>query len=462
MYRKAEGQRLQKLKKTGRQRFLAVLALTSIILSGCSAYDREYVVVTDYSLPAGNEPLSGNSVQVSDIQQLRETIRLFVSQGKGENGLHRVVFSSGYTGVPAEDMAAAIWQVRTEDALCAYCVENISYELRQIVSSVEADISVAYSAGAIPVEEIITMPYATGLNDVIASSISEGQERLAVLISRSTLTEDSMAANISELYLRHPGLAPSQPTCTVAVFSGSGTERLYELSFQYQMSKDQFRRRKEKMDAILPEVSEDADDFTRVSAAAEMLYNACDSRGDNSIYAALVVRRASSEGIALGFTELCRRLGLECYVVNGQKNREDHSWNIVRVDGIPYHVDLFAPQEEGFLKSDESFWGPYRWTTSAYPQCERDYFETDEPETPELQDEPDLTADVLDRAPESDETLNHYAAESDNPEESNKIPENEESTLENIASDSPAEANGEMIGDTDSDVLEATPSLLPN
>ena len=94
-------------------------------------------------------------------------------------------------------------------------------------------------------------------------------------------------------------------------------------------------------------------------------------------------------------SEAADELGLECYVVNGQKNREDHSWNIVRVDGIPYHVDLFAPQEEGFLKSDESFWGPYRWTTSAYPQCERDYFETDEPETPELQDEPDLTADVL-------------------------------------------------------------------
>ncbi len=364
-------------------RFCIILLLTSMLLSGCGFYDRTYVVETDYPLPSGNESLQGDSVQVSDIQQLREAIRLFVGSGRAGEHSHRVVFSSGYSGSPTEDMAAAIWQVRTEDALCAYCVENISYELRQIISSVEADISIAYSAGAAPVEEIISMTYATGLDDVIADVISAGQERLVVLISRSTLTEDSMGARVEEVYRQHPGLAPVEPDCAVAVFSGSGTQRLYELVFQYHMTAEQFRKRKEQLDAILPEIPEEADEYTRALTAAELLYDACDAGAEGSIYAALVKGHASSEGIALGYTELCRRLGLECCVVNGQKNREDHCWNMVCIDGSYYHVDLFAPSEEGFLKSDASLWGAYRWTTSAYPQCEKDFLTQEEAEPEE-------------------------------------------------------------------------------
>ena len=382
MYRREDGRRAREAKHSGWQTLLAALALTALLLTGCAGFEKEYVAVTDYTLPERDESAPGNLVRVSDVQQLREAIRLFVRQGGGE-GRQRVVFSSEYRGNPAEDIDSAIWQVRTEDALCAYCVENISYEMRQFVSSLEADISVTYSTGAIPVEEIITMAYATELNKVIEKTIAAGQSRIAVLISRSTLTEINLNARVSELYMRNPGLAPVHPDCTITVFSGRGNERLFEMSFQYHMSKEQFLRRKAKLDAVMPVVPEDADDYTRVSAAAEMLYAACNPRGDRSVYAALVLGRASSEGIALGFTELCHRLGLECYVVTGQKEREDHFWNVVVVDGMAYHVDLFAPPEEGFLKSDESFWGPYRWTTSVYPKCEKNYSEPDQPILPE-------------------------------------------------------------------------------
>ena len=407
MYRREDGRRAREAKHSGWQTLLAALALTALLLTGCAGFEKEYVAVTDYTLPERDESAPGNLVRVSDVQQLREAIRLFVRQGGGE-GRQRVVYSSGYRGNPAEDIASAIWQVRTEDALCAYCVENISYEMRQFVSSLEADISVTYSTGAIPVEEIITMAYATELNKVIEKTIAAGQSRIAVLISRSTLTEINLNARVSELYMRNPGLAPVHPDCTITVFSGRGNERLFEMSFQYHMSKEQFLRRKAKLDAVMPVVPEDADDYIRVSAAADMLYDACDSRGNRSVYAALVLGRASSEGIALGFTELCHRLGLECYVVTGQKDREDHFWNVVVVDGMAYHVDLFAPPEEGFLKSDESFWGPYRWTTSAYPKCEKNYSEPDQPLLPE---ETDTVADEAWNTDEEEQTAAGAAAE---------------------------------------------------
>ena len=78
---------------------------------------------------------------------------------------------------------------------------------------------------------------------------------------------------------------------------------------------------------------------------------------------------ADSEGVAFGYVELCRRLGLDCRIVYGQKDWQDHCWNIVRIDGEYYHVDLFAGMDNGFLKNDSAFWGSYRWAVNEYPKC---------------------------------------------------------------------------------------------
>ena len=98
-----------------------------------------------------------------------------------------------------------------------------------------------------------------------------------------------------------------------------------------------------------------------------------DSSSDNTAYAALVNRRANSEGIAFAYVELCRQLGLECNIVYGQLFWEDYCWNIVKVDGNYYHVDatecIRSGLESGFLKNDESFWGNYRWDVASYPKC---------------------------------------------------------------------------------------------
>ena len=156
-----------------------------------------------YILPAGKEPVRDGIVNITTLSELREAIRSTVAAGKRTQ---TILFDSVYSGNPAEDLASACWQVRTEDALCAYCVENIAYELSQIVSYTEAQINISYSKGALPVNSIITMPYATDLNERIADAIKSGTSRLAILISRSALTEETMAAQFSDVYRQTPGL----------------------------------------------------------------------------------------------------------------------------------------------------------------------------------------------------------------------------------------------------------------
>ena len=349
--------------------FLRLLSvfLLSLILSGCSFFDDTYLVESDYPLPDRKESSSRDTVTVTGLSDLRDAIRNTVAAGASER---TIVFDSSYAGNPYEDLASACWQVRTEDALCAYCVENIAYEMTQIVSRTEAKLKVSYSTGALPVEEIISMPYATDLDDRIAEAISSGRSRLAILINRSILTSESMALRFSDVYRAHPGLAPQEPHVSVSLFSGSASQRLYEILLTYDLSEQDFRREKEELDAIVFPTKEDPDEYAVALDAFESLSSCCDPAGPPTVYAALVQKRADPEGVALGFVELCRRGGLECMLVDGQKDWEDHCWNIVRIDGQYYHVDLFAGLEQGFLKSDTDFWGSYRWTVDEYPKCE--------------------------------------------------------------------------------------------
>lgn len=366
------------------KKLLPVFIIISILLSACGMFDSSYVVESDYALPAGKENDTGDSLSVSNLSELREAVRIIVAQGGESNS---ILFESNYNGTPTEDLAAAIWQVRTEDALCAYCVENISYELAQIVSYTEAKITVTYSPRALSVEEITSMPYATPLNETLSDALSQGKERIAVLINRSTISAEDMQTRVSDVYRRHPGLAPREPETTVTMFSGSGTQRLYEIILSSGLSTEEFTERKEKMDAIELPVEEDAGEFERALAAADYLLDCYDPEAADTVYDALIVGKASPEGVALAYVELCRRLNLDCRIVYGQKDWQDYCWNIVRVDGNYYHADLCVSPDKGFLKSDSSFWGSYRWTTSAYPKCSEEAHFEDAEEQPEEQTE---------------------------------------------------------------------------
>ena len=179
-----------------------------------------------------------------------------------------------------------------------------------------------------------------------------------------------MEEKVEEVYRENPALAPREPTCSVTLFSGVGTQKLFDLDFDIGCSQEQFHIEKAALDEIRISADAGIGERDRVRLAADYLFPCCVSGAESNIYAALVQHKAGPEGIALGFVALCHDLGLECMLVEGQKDWQDHFWNIVRVDGVYYHVDLFAGLEDGFLKSDEMFWDSYRWNVNDYPKCE--------------------------------------------------------------------------------------------
>ena len=361
-----------------KKRFAAgILSAAVVFLCGCgSVFDGEYVSVSDYVPTVQENGKEEGKVTVRNLTQLKQALRELVASGEKEGSIQ---FDSAYDGEATEDMAAACWQVRSQDALCAYCVENISYELSKIVTYYEAKVSVNYSRDIQQEGSMVRLPYSTGVEDSIRTALEQGKTRLVVLIGSSTYSAEEMELLVGKVYRSNPAGATREPHVNVNMLSGTSLQRLYEINLNYGVSSGELQMRQKalkELQAFPDGTLEEQDSAHRVLAICDYLREHCtysDNGENNDVYAALIQKTANSEGLALACVELCHQQGIDCQIVYGQRNWQNHCWDIVNVEGEYYHVDptvcLTEGLERGFLLSDEAIWNSHRCDTSAYPRC---------------------------------------------------------------------------------------------
>ncbi len=355
---------------------IVLAAALAFALCGCgSAFEKEYEAVSDYVPTVQASPYTGDKVTVRSFGSLKQAISEFVLRGETTG---KIVFDTAYDGDATEDLASACWQIRTQNALCAYCVENMAYELNKIVTYYEATVYITYAESRAAVSDIVSLPYSSGLTDVIRAAFADFEERLVLLINASSYTEDGMAELVHSVYTSYPLSLPKKPNVSVNLYTGTGMQRLYEITLDYGVDEEEqesFRSSVDKLSSLFDAQTRRLDEPHRALAACEYLTANChyDARGYDSAYSALSYGYAGSEGIALAYTELCRQLGIDCTVVYGQLDWADHCWNVIKLDGDYYHVDVTAcidgGIEAGFLKNDEAMWGSYRWNASDLKPC---------------------------------------------------------------------------------------------
>lgn len=367
--------------------------LTAIILSaamlaglcGCgSMFNKEYVSVSDYTPPAADKDAGEEKINVRNFSELKQAILKLVADGETDGIIQ---FDQAYDGDTTEDMASACWQVRTQDAMCAYCVENIAYELTKIVTYYEATVYVSYSEASLDEGGIIRLQYSTGIEELIRNAFETGDTRLVVLISRSTYSAEDMESLVARTYRKYPASVPKEPRASVYMYSGTGMQRLYEINFSYGYTQAELEARQRELTELDPFSALDTehmDEAHKALEACRYLMENCvysDENQYSNAYSALILGQANSEGTALAYVELCRRLGVSCQIVYGQRDWQDYCWNIIEIDGAYYHVDVahcaYAGLESGFMLRDEDMWESHRWDVSSYPACVGDLINTE-------------------------------------------------------------------------------------
>ena len=111
--------------------FVAAFAcmVCALFMSGCAGvFEKEYVAVSPYSVQPQTENSDADKVTVKDITELRQAIMDIVYDGVG---LGTIDFDSEYPGQADKDMADVCWQVRTQDALSAFCVKALDFTLEK-------------------------------------------------------------------------------------------------------------------------------------------------------------------------------------------------------------------------------------------------------------------------------------------------------------------------------------------
>jgi len=353
---------------------IAMLILLALLCGCGSMFETEYISVTDYVPPAQVNISTGEKMKVRNFTALKQAIRSIAISGEEEG---RIVFDAAYDGDVVEDIASACWELRTEDAFCAYCVENIAYDSSRIINYYEANIYVNYSQT--DPGNIINLQYFMGAREAILEAMENGDRKIVLLVNRSSYTADNVESIVADIYRTNPRCAPQMPMAEVNMFSGTGLQRLYEIKLSYGYTAAELQNRREQLAAITPFEKLDTEamgDTEKAFEACRYLSENCVLYTDsisNSIYSALVEGQADSEGMAYAYVELCRQLGIDCQMIYGQRKWQDHCWNIVRVDGEYYHVDVSVSGtsgiEAGFMHRDSAMWENYRWDVSSYPAC---------------------------------------------------------------------------------------------
>ena len=162
---------------------LLVLAMAAP-LCACSMLDKEYVSIHDYVPSEQEQSLTGGKLTVHSYNALRSAILNMAYEGRSTG---TIVFDPAYEGDPAEDLATACWTVRTEDALCAYCVENISYDFNKIVTVNEASIKLSYSKATESPKQIVHLGFSSEAEGAILSAMENGVRTLALLSALACL-----------------------------------------------------------------------------------------------------------------------------------------------------------------------------------------------------------------------------------------------------------------------------------
>ena len=346
------------------------------LLCGCSWLDKEYVSIHDYVFSEQEKNMTGSRFTVHSFNALTSALLGMVYEGRTEGS---IVFDPNYEGDAGEDLDRACRMLRTEDALCAYCVENISYEFNKIVTINEANVTFSYSKVSESPRRIVHLGFSSEAESAILNAFDRGTRTLTLLVGRSGFSAEDMAAQVVKTYRDNPTVIPKKPEATVNVFSGAGSQRLYEINIDYGLSTAMLWQCRMELEMFKPLSHLDKSSLSEVErayAACRYLVENCEiteNPEENSAYSALIQKSANSEGLAFAYVELCRQLGVDCRIVYGQRDWKEHCWNIVRMDDNYYHVDITQCAKGGpalgFMQNDESFWGIYRWDVAAYPKC---------------------------------------------------------------------------------------------
>lgn len=124
--------------------------------------------------------------------------------------------------------------------------------------------------------------------------------------------------------------------------SGNITEMKFSYNFTQAQVSSMRARIESEADGILSKITPLMNDYDMVKLFHDSVITSCEYKetdNQNTVYGCLVEKQALCQGYSRTFTYLCSEAGIDSFVVLGVAG-EPHMWNVVKMDGDYYHIDL--------------------------------------------------------------------------------------------------------------------------
>lgn len=351
------------------KRVLILLFALSALLSGCSALDGQYVRVTPHVVQSTQSQEQAGGLE--DYAHLRDALTNMVASGIES----QVFLTKDY---PEEslylDMNAAKRYISTIDAVGAYAVEDVAYEIGTKNGNLAVAVAVSYRHSRSDIRSITKLSGMDGVEAAVLKAMESLDSRKVLLVS--DYQPRDFAQLVQNLSQTNPQTVMECPVVAADVF-GQGQSRVIELMFTYENATDALRLMHTQVEAVFDSaslyVSGDGEEGQKYAQLYSFLMDRFRYKLETSItpsYSLLRHGVGDSRAFATVYAAMCRNAGLECQVVTGTRDAEPWNWNIICDNGVYYHVDLTRCKEDGSFqeKADYAMTG-YVWDYSAFPVC---------------------------------------------------------------------------------------------
>lgn len=349
-----------------RGRAFAALVLALALLSGCGWMDGSYVSVVPHQVRLGQAG-EGTASSIRSYTELRGALI-----GMIDSGTEEALFSLAEyprEEVP-EDLQRAVDYVQGVYPVGAYAVETIDYDFGTGLGASALSVDITYRRSREQIEGIRTVRWASGAKKEVEDALDQFADTLVLQIAG--YQETDFGAIILDYAQRNPDRVMEIPGVGVQTFPAQGETRVVELRFQYRTDRDELRAMREQVQPVFSSaalyVSGEAGEWTKFSQLHTFLMErfAYTIRSTATpAWSLLCQGEGDSRAFAQVYAAMCSRIGLEARAVSGKLDGEPRWWNMVRIDGSWYHLDLlgsgqFAPMAEELMTG-------YEWDRAAYP-----------------------------------------------------------------------------------------------
>ncbi len=351
---------------------IAYILAFSLLLGGCSmGFEGDYIWQQSHPMP--NSPGNGQNVSVRDYNALYNALEQAVEAALPQLTL---AVSSYDRDAVAPDAAEAVAQLRQENPIAAYALQNVRWELGSVAGEQALVFQFTYSYDQAHIRRIKTVDNTLQAKNLITSVLNSFETGIVLRIQR--YKETDFQEMLAEYIDKNPHLVIETPEISVSIYPESGSDRVLELKFNYLTSRDNLRTMQQQVATVVEgavDIVSVTDDgrgkYTQMySLLMERFQTYTLETSLTPAYSLLLYGVGDSKAFASVYAAMCRKAGLECLTVVGTYNGEVRYWNIVSIEGIYYHVDLLRSKEEGQFRdmTDEEMEG-YVWYFPAYPTC---------------------------------------------------------------------------------------------